>query len=447
MSREWTKKWVGLLFAACIVALFCWTPIREWVNTPSQIRVLEGNSTWLKLGLPVHAVVTTSNAHVAAIHRSDSPSSLALNLKQPIEIDSLAQGDADVQVKLFGFLPVKSVHVSVIPDIKVIPGGQSIGVKIRSSGIMVVGYNLIKSVEKTLSPAETANIKVGDVITKIDGKTVQSVEQAAMLINRAGKEKRDLELTLMRSKSATKTHVTPVWDNETQTYRIGLYIRDSAAGVGTLTFFAPKQKVFGALGHVISDLDTGQPIEVKDGQVVHSSVTSIDKGESGQPGEKRGTMIDESNVLGTIKRNSEFGVYGTMSQIPDYGKVNEPIPIALAEQVKEGPAKILTVVNGQEVEEYDIEIVNVLRQKFPATKSMVIKVTDPKLIEKTGGIIQGMSGSPILQDGKLVGAVTHVFVNDPTQGYGVFIEWMLNEAGIQTKASAAVPDHRLNKAS
>jgi stage IV sporulation protein B len=421
--------------ACVLVGLFRYTPVSEWATTPNNIRILEGHSTLLSLGLPMNATVTTSNSNVAMVHGSRTESAIAFNLKQPLQIDSLMQGDADVQVKLFGFLPLKSVHVSVVPEIKVIPGGQSIGVKIKSAGIMVVGYNLLKDQDRSVSPGEAAHIKIGDVITRIDGRKVQSLEYASSLINKAGREKRTLEVTVLRSKSETNLYVTPLWDKETESYRIGLYIRDTAAGVGTLTFYAPNQHVFGALGHVISDMDTGQPITVREGEMIRSSVTSIDKGISGQPGEKHGIMLDEAKILGMITKNSDFGVFGKMMKLPDNAYIKEPMPIALAEQVKEGPAKILTVVEGQKVEEYSIEIVNVLRQKYPATKSMVIKVTDPRLIEKTGGIIQGMSGSPIIQNGKVVGAVTHVFVNDPTQGYGVFIEWMLNEAGIATKTA------------
>lgn len=433
MKKSVLKRTFGIIMACLLIGLFRYTPVYEWVTTPNNIRMLEGHSTLLSLGLPMNATVTTSNSNVAMVHGSKTASAVAFNLKQPLQIDSFTQGDADVQVKLFGFLPLKSVHVSVVPDIRVIPGGQSIGVKIKSSGIMVVGYNLLKDHDRSISPGEAANIKIGDVITRIDGHKVQSLEYAASLINRAGKEKRALEVTVLRSKSETNLYVTPLWDKETASYRIGLYIRDAAAGVGTLTFYAPDQHIFGALGHVISDMDTGQPITVREGQMIRSSVTSIDKGISGQPGEKHGVMLDEEKILGTITKNSDFGVFGKMMKLPDNAYIKEPMPIALAEQVKEGPAKILTVVEGQKVEEYSIEIVNVLRQKYPATKSMVIKVTDPRLLEKTGGIIQGMSGSPIIQDGKVAGAVTHVFVNDPAQGYGVFIEWMLNEAGIETK--------------
>ncbi|MGV3464176.1 MAG: SpoIVB peptidase, partial [Heyndrickxia sp.] len=189
-------------------------------------------------------------------------------------------------------------------------------------------------------------------------------------------------------------------------------------------------KKYGALGHVISDMDTKKPIVVEDGQIVKSTVTSIEKGSNGNPGEKLARFSSDREVIGDIKQNSPFGIFGNLHKVIKNGKYDKPLPIALSDQVKEGPAKILTVVNGDKVEAFDIEVVSTIPQKFPATKGMIIKVTDPKLLEKTGGIVQGMSGSPIIQDGKLIGAVTHVFVNDPTSGYGVHIEWMLNKAGI-----------------
>jgi stage IV sporulation protein B len=429
------KQFVGLFIAMSFLVIWCFTPIRQLASIPANMRILEGQSAAIDLGLPVTATVTTSNVQVATVHGTQQ-SKVAFNLKQPILIDSVSQGQADVKVNLFGLIPLKSVHVDVVPELEVIPGGQSIGVKLTSDGIMVVGYNQVTVGEQRYSPGEKDGIKIGDVITAIDGIKIKSSEQAAALINKAGKDNRDLEMKVMRSKQQIALRVRPVKEKGTDMYRIGLYIRDRAAGVGTLTFYDPKNRIFGALGHVITDVDTGQPIRVSDGEIVHSSVTSIDKGESGQPGEKRGIFVDEDRVLGSITKNSDFGVFGKMNKMPDNARITKVLPIALAEQVKEGPAKILTVVEGQKVEEFDIQITNVMKQKFPAIKSMVIKVTDPRLLEKTGGIIQGMSGSPIIQDGKVVGAVTHVFVNDPTQGYGVFIEWMLNEAGIQTKTSS-----------
>ena len=197
-----------------------------------------------------------------------------------------------------------------------------------------------------------------------------------------------------------------------------------------MTFYDPKTMKYGALGHVISDMDTKKPIVVQDGQIVRSTVTSIEKGSNGIPGEKLARFSNDREAIGDITRNSPFGIFGKLHKDIQNGKMDEALPIALPHEVKEGPAKILTVVDEDKVEEFEVEVVSKIEQKFPATKGMVIKITDPKLLEKTGGIVQGMSGSPIIQDGKIIGAVTHVFVNDPTSGYGVHIEWMLNEAGI-----------------
>ncbi len=197
--------------------------------------------------------------------------------------------------------------------------------------------------------------------------------------------------------------------------------------------------MYGALGHVISDMDTQTPIAVGEGEIVHSSVNSISKSQNGEPGEKRATIFKGGKVIGTIEKNTSFGIFGKMADKPDHSVTDNAMPVAFAEEVKEGPAQIYTVVNGQKVEKYNIEVVHVARQDHPATKGMVIKITDPRLLEKTGGIVQGMSGSPIIQNGKMIGAVTHVFVNDPTSGYGCFIEWMLQDAGIMLKPTAASP--------
>jgi stage IV sporulation protein B len=428
------KKIIGLVIATVFLAVYWLTPVHELTNIPETVRIVQGHAKTIPFGLPATASIQSATKPVALLNGATSTT---VPVHSYLEIVSKRLGEEDVVLKLFGVVPIRSVHVSVLPAIAVIPGGQSIGVKLRASGILIVGYNLIREEDGGISPGEKADMKIGDVITAINGRPVQSVEQAAMLIHEAGTRHQPLNFTVMRQQQCLHLKVSPRFDKESNTYRIGLYIRDSAAGVGTLTFYDPQHHVYGALGHVITDVDTGQNIRVGTGKIVHSSVMSIDKGENGQPGEKRGLFVDEEHVLGDITKNTEFGIFGKMEQKPDHLLIDKPIPIALAEQVHEGPAKILTVVNGQRVESFDVEIVSVTRQKYPATKSMVIKVTDPRLLKLTGGIIQGMSGSPIIQDGKLAGAVTHVFVNDPTRGYGVYIEWMLNEAGIQTKPAVA----------
>jgi stage IV sporulation protein B len=348
-------------------------------------------------------------------------------------LESRKTGISSVTLSLFGKIPYKTMDVAVLPEIKVIPGGQSIGVKLNSKGVLVVGFHAVQTAEGNRSPAEKAEIHIGDYIVKINGQAVQNVKDVGEAVTEAGKQKKKLNVTLLREGKEHTVVLTPLYDVKDKSYRIGVYVRDSAAGVGTLTFYDPQKHVYGALGHVISDVDTGQPIQISNGKIVHSTVTSIQKGESGEPGEKRAIFFREDQVLGNINKNTPFGIFGEMPSLPGHGMINQPIPIALADQVKEGPAQILTVVEGQKVERFNIEISHRMKQNHPATKGLIIKVTDPRLLEKTGGIVQGMSGSPIIQDGKLVGAVTHVFVNDPSSGYGTYIEWMLQDAGVIPK--------------
>jgi stage IV sporulation protein B len=326
--------------------------------------------------------------------------------------------------------------VNVLPELRVMPGGQSIGVKLQTAGVLVVGHHLVDTGKDKVSPGEQSGVHVGDMIIKMNDLYINDMNDVKKLVNEAGQKNEPLQMLVVRGKEKLSISLHPARDKKDNEYRLGLYIRDSAAGVGTLTFYEPKSKAYGALGHVISDVDTGQAIVVGDGQIVQASVTSIEKGQNGNPGEKFARFYNESDVLGSITKNTPFGIFGEMKEQPKRSLYREPIPIALAEQVKEGPAKILTVVDGQKVEEFDIEIVNAVKQHFPATKGMIIKITDKRLLEKTGGIVQGMSGSPIIQNGKMVGAVTHVFVNDPTSGYGCYIEWMLRDAGIPVRSGS-----------
>jgi len=235
--------------------------------------------------------------------------------------------------------------------------------------------------------------------------------------------------------------VTPVQDGESGRWRVGLYIRDGASGVGTLTFYHPASRKFGALGHVIAENETKKPFEFAEGLITAADVVRIQKGKRASPGEKITKQLESGPRLGIIEKNSRFGIFGRLSGAVRNPLYPEPIPVAMASQVKEGPAEMLTVVDGQKIERFQIEIVRLMRQPTAEGKNMIVQVTDPRLLSETGGIVQGMSGSPIIQDGRLVGAVTHVFVNDPTRGYGVLIEWMLQEAGI-LKAETGAADPR-----
>ncbi|GAA0602799.1 SpoIVB peptidase [Virgibacillus siamensis] len=340
--------------------------------------------------------------------------------------------------KLTG-IPGTTAEASELDDLRIIPGGQSIGVQLHTLGVLVVGHHQVKGADGMVSPGEKANIKVGDVILKMNGKDIQKMEDVKPIVEKAGKNNEPLKLTIKRGDNKIKTKLDPV-KNKEDNYLIGLYIRDSAAGIGTMTFYDRDSKKYGALGHVISDMDTQKPIEIYNGTIVRSTVTSIQKGDNGKPGEKQATFSMEEDRIGTITKNSPFGIFGELNKPLNDGNYTKPMPVAKSHEVKEGPAKILTVIDGEKVEEFDVEIVSSVPQSHPAKKGMIVQITDPELLKKTGGIVQGMSGSPIIQDGKIIGAVTHVFVNDPTSGYGVHIEWMLQEAGIiegdaQNKAS------------
>lgn len=411
------RIWVGILLLIVVMAVPFSSPLQKYLSIPNEIVTLANQSP---LGIPSFGEAVNVSASDKSMQAVDSSEFYA---KEP--------GESELVYEVAG-LPVKKVNVSLLEDLKVIPGGQSIGVQLHTLGVLVVGHHLVNDQAETLSPGEDAEVQVGDIILKINGDPIKNMEDVKPYVEKSGKETKPLKLTIKRGKETINTELQPVMDSKEKEYRIGLYIRDSAAGIGTMSFFEPKSKKYGALGHVISDMDTKKPIEIHDGTIVRSSVTSIEKGNNGTPGEKQAKFSIEDDKIGSITKNSPFGIFGKLkSGINEKNEKNDkPMSVGLSHEVKEGPAKILTVVDGEEVEEFDIEIVSSVPQKFPATKGMVIKITDPELLKETGGIVQGMSGSPIIQDDKIIGAVTHVFVNDPTSGYGVHIEWMLQEAGI-----------------
>jgi stage IV sporulation protein B len=418
LSYEKIRKIIGGILLVSLISLGLNKPFQEYLSIPKNITLFEGQQYKLAKAVSVSAPLQKDDSIFAL---KQDPKSLTIHANE--------QGNEDMVLNLAG-IPIKQVDVNVLKNFKVIPGGQSIGVKLNTVGILVVGHHQVDTETGKTSPGELAGIKIGDIITEINGKRIEQMTDVAPYVQDSGKSGNPLNIIVNRENEKFSAKLMPMLDKVEQTYKLGLYIRDSAAGIGTMTFYHPDSNKYGALGHVITDMDTKKPIVVEDGQIVRSTVTSIEKGSNGDPGEKLARFSSDREVIGNIQRNSPFGIFGVLNKTMKNGVMDKPMPIALSHQVKEGPAKILTVVDNDNVDLFDIEIVSTIPQKFPATKGMVIKVTDPKLLEKTGGIVQGMSGSPIIQDGKVIGAVTHVFVNDPTSGYGVHIEWMLNEAGI-----------------
>ena len=312
-------------------------------------------------------------------------------------------------------------------DIEVYPGGISIGVKINNKGALVVGYSDISTHEGlSESPGKMAGIELGDIIEEVNG---ENIETCSDLISKV-KTCRNDEMTvkILRGNSEITKKISLIKeDNE---YKIGLWVRDSTAGIGTLTFYDKDSKTFGALGHPITDGDTNVSFNIKSGTLLRSSVLSIKKGERGNPGEIKGLFINENESIGNIEKNTNSGIYGDASVELINPNFNKAMTVAYRDEIKEGHAQIITTVEDGGAKAYDIEILKLLPQDEPGSKSMIIKIVDPVLLEKTGGIVQGMSGSPIIQNGKIIGAVTHVLINKPDVGYGIYIEWMLQDAGV-----------------
>jgi stage IV sporulation protein B len=310
---------------------------------------------------------------------------------------------------------------------EVLAGGQSVGILLQTEGASVVGYAPVETSDgKSVSPGKECGVKVGDFITAVNDQPVNTDEEIAEIIDKCGKNNQPVVLEVERDGSKLKLNAEPAYSEDTGTYRIGLYIRDNTAGVGTMTFYEPESGIFGALGHQIEYLSEKTVHSEEIGSLLSADIQEIKKGTSGEPGEKIGFFV-ENGIQGTIKQNSHLGIFGITNSIVSNELYPNKMSIAKVEEVKKGPATILTVLNGSKIEEYDIEIEKLMPLAEESGQGMVIKITDQELIEKTGGIIQGMSGSPIIQNGKLVGAVTHVFVNDPTSGYACYAQWMVKE--------------------
>ena len=403
-------------------------PVLIWHNYSQNVLLMEGEEYYVNLWYPFSAELVCDKEDFLKINGSIlQGDNKQINLNNPLLVQAVNMGRANLKIKLFGKIPIRHLTVSVLPEKKVYPGGQSIGIKLRSEGVLVVGYNEVDG----RYPAKESGIKKGDSIIAIDGIKVEGINQAADLISSNGKTGKNMSFKLKRDENQLTKEVSPIYCSNTNSYRIGLFIRDTAAGVGTLTFYDPATKKYGALGHVIVDIDTNTPIDISQGEIVKASIINIREGRRGHPGEKTGVFIEQKDIIGSIYKNTDFGIFGTLEKMENKNDYNSsPIPIASSHQVEVGPAKILTVVKGDNVEEYDVEIQRIVNKNTPSNKGFIINITDKELIRKTGGIIQGMSGSPIIQNGKIIGAITHVFVNEPTRGYGIFIEWMLLESGV-----------------
>lgn len=337
-----------------------------------------------------------------------------------VVLTSATPGSYTVDVSLFGWVPVKSVDVKVVEQREVIPCGMSIGLYLKTEGVLVVGTACLQDVNGASIEPAYGIVKEGDYITSYNGESVNSKYQLSYYVQEG--EGEDAILKLNRNGEEVEVKIRPVQVTNDQ-YQLGIWTRDDSQGIGTLTYLDLNGN-FGALGHGIKDEDTKDLLAAEAGLLYRANVWGIQKGEAGIPGGLCGNIIyQEENILGTITANTEYGIFGQANETLQ-NMFQDTMEIGWKQEVEEGPATILCQV-GETVEEYEIQIEKLHLNGSDQNKGMEIRVTDERLLELTNGIIQGMSGSPIIQNGKLVGAVTHVFVNDPQKGYGIFIEHML----------------------
>ncbi|HCB65699.1 MAG TPA: SpoIVB peptidase [Ruminococcaceae bacterium] len=338
------------------------------------------------------------------------------------QVSSAKSNAVLLNLELFGFVPIKTVTVQQADTVMLAPCGTPFGIKMFTDGVLVVGMSNLETDMGSANPAKDAGLEIGDILCTLDGQKVTSNEDVSRIVSSSGG--RQIACTYRRDGEYRSTFLTPLQSRAGTTYRIGIWVRDSTAGIGTLTYCNISKKTFAGLGHGVCDVDTGKLMPLMSGEIVDVSINEIVKGKPGSPGELRGIFLEDS-LLGELTDNCETGVFGDLQA--DCSGLSE-IPAAFSQEVMEGPAQILTTISGNTPQHFDIVIDKVSFSQSNLSKNLVIRITDPVLLEKTGGIIQGMSGSPIIQNGKLVGAVTHVLVNDPTRGYGIFIENMLDAA-------------------
>ncbi len=409
-------------FIISFITLICTFYVFVDKQVPNNINLFINDEAEFDFALPIKAEVE-DDVSVVSVSQNNIINSDQTNfdLNEPFVLESNKLGECKVDLKLFGIFDYKTITVNVIDEISVIPSGAPVGVYIESDGILVLGTSSIVGEDgEDHNPCED-KLKSGDYITEMNGSSVTSKEEFIAKIQQTKTE--PIKLNVRRDKQIVQVNVVPVKSSEGD-YKIGTWIRDNTQGIGTLTYVTEDGR-FGALGHGIADVDTNQLMEIESGVLYNAKVLDIVPGEDGCPGEVVGMIkTGEGNDLGTITHNTNQGIFGTVNE-RNLGLYNcKKYPIGLKQDIQLGKATILCSVEGT-VKEYDIEIEKVQINNRKQNKGLIVKITDKDLLAVTNGIVQGMSGSPILQDGKVIGAVTHVFIQDSTKGYGTFIENML----------------------
>ncbi|MDD4493384.1 MAG: SpoIVB peptidase [Eubacteriales bacterium] len=438
------RKKKKLRLPAIIVSLFILTIMAIYINAyfviPGEITLIRGEEHifHFKSILPIN--IEADREGMLSVNGGVlGGESRFLDFSGQVSFKSKQDGSVKLNMKVLGFMPFRTMTVDIVENQMLVPCGNTVGVKLKLKGVLVVGISDVNlSEDKVATPARDAGLKSGDLILQINDKDVRTI--SSLIDHIENSEGEVLKVLYTRGEKTYETTVTPQKAYDDKQYHIGMWVRDNTAGIGTLTFYDPNTKTFAALGHGITDVDTGILMPSNSGEILESSIIEVKKGEKGVPGELKGIFVESRNPLGKVEFNCEQGIYGKLSEGIVSSLPSKSYNIGVRAQVRQGQASILANISGKRIEEYNIEIVKINNQNTNGSKGMVISITDERLLSSTGGIVQGMSGSPILQDGRIIGAVTHVLVNDPTRGYGIFIESMI-------KNILKVNDEALKKAS
>lgn len=392
-------------------------------SLPNEIKIVVDKEESFNFNMPMAGKIETDNVGVISVNNLKVPSNqINIDLAEPFTLESSSTGKYKISLKLFGLFNFKNISLDVIDTKELIPCGTPIGIYVETDGILVLGSGRITGDDGLNYEPINNKLKSGDYILSING--IKLSKKSEMIDEIQKCEGKDVTLVVRRNDEEITVRVTPV-KTSSGDYKIGAWIRDNTQGIGTLTFISGDGQ-FGALGHGITDIDTGLLMDVKEGSIYMAEIMSIIKGKEGEPGELIG-MIRQSDRyrIGKITENTFQGIFGSVNGDYDENAKVKPLEIGLKQEVKKGKATVRCTV-GDKVEDYEIEIENIDISNSNHSKGIVLKITDQRLLNQTGGIVQGMSGSPIIQNNKIIGAVTHVFIQDSTKGYGTFIENMVN---------------------
>ena len=387
---------------------------------------------FISINIPYFLITGISSSTFIASYELDLIKKYGNNLFFNTNISKVSAGVVDeekiseyiIEYNLFNVFNIKNLKVKVVNDNLVYPGGNSVGLSLKTKGVTLIGNNYIITKNGNINTLDGTNLKVGDIIVKLNDIEVNDIDDIANILKEySGNEY--ISVVAKRNDEIVETKIKPELDVQTNTYKLGLWVKNDSLGVGTLTFIKQSNR-YGSLGHAITT-NNGKNLEISGGEIYECNVIGVKRGEKGSPGELMGLFVQGRNVQGNIDKNSSYGVYGNLYSNNTFVEGKEQMLVGGKLTAKPGYAQIMVCVDGYDIELFDIEIIKTNYQVSAENKSMIIKVTDDRLINKTGGIVQGMSGSPIIQDNKIIGAVTHVFVNDSTKGFGLYLDWMLFE--------------------